>query len=432
MAFNGLVLFSGTKEEWPLWSIKFRVRAELIGYGEIIDGTMQPPIDSLILTRQKYIESRRLNRHGYYELMCSMSDVRCINIIEGTKTTDFPKGHLKPAWEALEDHFVITDVNEKLRLQEEFIDTKLKIVGDVEVWGENLVRVKNRLEAHHNSVITDDDLIMRALNNIPNEGYKDIKISFMRQLSLTVDPLTFESLIDQLRSYNRMTSDYTQEVDGVYSSKQVKGQCGTCGKHGHSKKDCYQNKTCELCGNKYHTKEYFWKEITCGICKRQGNPTSVCWDDPGNSRPFDGVTCDYRGKTGHDEGKCFAKFLKKERVVKQEDKELVFVANANGMKNSNDMVQWIADSGSSHHITREYGKLTNIREGDGSEVVVGNGKVVKIVAFGDFEGYVTGTDTLISIKDVGYRPSFSVNLFSITKALEKGYDLSNKGKKYYR
>ena len=43
----------------------------------------------------------------------------------------------------------------------------------------------NKFDKNHNSKMTDDDLLTRIIENIPNQEYKDLKIIFMRQQAST-------------------------------------------------------------------------------------------------------------------------------------------------------------------------------------------------------------------------------------------------------
>jgi hypothetical protein len=99
------------------------------------------------------------------------------------------------------------------------------------------------------------------------------------------------------------------------------------------------------------------------------------------------------------------------------------------MKNNfaNDL--WILDSGASCHYCRSVEGLTDVKEIDES-IKIGNGDLMKATKIGNLKCEVTqinGEKFTVTLNDVRYVPSLSVNLFSLNKALKKGFKVSNDG-----
>jgi hypothetical protein len=104
---------------------------------------------------------------------------------------------------------------------------------------------------------------------------------------------------------------------------------------------------------------------------------------------------------------------------------VAFVAGGNEFTAST----WIADSGASTHIG-------NVDEGLIDEVIindpvkVGNGNQVRAIKKGTLPLMLlqkNGKTLDIPLEDYKYAPEFDVCLFSLMKAIEKGWTLSNEG-----
>jgi hypothetical protein len=90
---------------------------------------------------------------------------------------------------------------------------------------------------------------------------------------------------------------------------------------------------------------------------------------------------------------------------------------------------WILDSGASCHYCQSAEGLTDIKEIDES-IKIGNGNSMKSTKIGNLKCEVTqinGEKLTIMLNDVKYVPSLCVNLFSLNKALKKGFKVSNDG-----
>jgi hypothetical protein len=90
---------------------------------------------------------------------------------------------------------------------------------------------------------------------------------------------------------------------------------------------------------------------------------------------------------------------------------------------------WILDSGASCHYCRSVEGLTDVKEIDES-IKIGNGDLVKATKIGNLKCEVTqinGEKFTVTLNDVKYVPSFFVNLFSLNKALKKGFKVNNDG-----
>jgi hypothetical protein len=106
---------------------------------------------------------------------------------------------------------------------------------------------------------------------------------------------------------------------------------------------------------------------------------------------------------------------------------VLFAATAKNEMFTEDI--WICDSGACGHYCNSTKGLFNIEEINKS-ITVGNGKSMTVTKVGSLKCriiQVDGSGLDISLHEVKYVHKLWVNLFSIHKALKKGYKLSNIG-----
>ena len=97
-------------------------------------------------------------------------------------------------------------------------------------------------------------------------------------------------------------------------------------------------------------------------------------------------------------------------------------------RSTNDNV-WVGDSGASCHMTCSLDGMHNLRE-TYSQVQIGTGETIDCNKIGDKHVTILqldGSTHDIELKNCKYVPGLFTNLFSITKALEQDWRLSNEG-----
>jgi hypothetical protein len=99
------------------------------------------------------------------------------------------------------------------------------------------------------------------------------------------------------------------------------------------------------------------------------------------------------------------------------------------MKNNFASDMWILDSGASCQYSRSVEGLTDVKEIN-ELIKIGNSDSMKSTKIGNLKCEVTqidGEKFTVTLNDVKYVPSLCVNLFSLNKALKKGFRVSNDG-----
>ena len=135
-----IVRFSGKREEWDEWSVKFKSLASERGYLNILESTEVPPADSEVLEEEvtdtdaqraakaAKLKSRNSNRKGYRDLTLATNGL-AFKIVNLAKTTELPKGCLSEAWKQLLEEYSVTEGDDKVELLEAFQNNKLTNVN---------------------------------------------------------------------------------------------------------------------------------------------------------------------------------------------------------------------------------------------------------------------------------------------------------------
>jgi ribosomal protein L30E len=90
---------------------------------------------------------------------------------------------------------------------------------------------------------------------------------------------------------------------------------------------------------------------------------------------------------------------------------------------------WICDSGACGHYCELNKCLFDVKDNT-EKIIVGNGESMKAIKVGSLKCHViqlNGSSVDATLKEVKYVPELWVNLFSVSKSLNNGFNLSNKG-----
>ena len=121
-----LPLFSGKVDDWPIWSEKFLIRAKRKGYKDILLGREQiPSYNAPDITEDERKVNRRLrelNETGFEELAMSIDTTQkegrvAFDHLRLTKTSEYPEGNCKEAWERLKKKYLPNQAPIRLKLQ---------------------------------------------------------------------------------------------------------------------------------------------------------------------------------------------------------------------------------------------------------------------------------------------------------------------------
>ena len=130
-------------------------------------------------------------------MLLSCEEEISFGLIDEAITSDYPDGDSRQAWKNLLTKFESATMATKTKLNKEFITKILEdATEDPDKWITNVERLRQRLK-EMNHTISDEDLMIHILNNVPEE-YDNLVEMLEDQLGNTTNPLTWEHLRERL------------------------------------------------------------------------------------------------------------------------------------------------------------------------------------------------------------------------------------------
>ena len=281
-----VIEFSGRTTDWEGWSEKFLARAKRKGYKKLLVGKETVPKVSAYAdaegkddaTSKKIVKLGDANEEAFEDVILSINHTTkqgkvAFSLVKNCKTSDYPEGNCKLAWDRLVAKYAPKAAPSLLKLKKQFANSKL---GDAEThpdeWITELESLRNDMDKISLSAkMTDQDFMIHVLNNLPVEY--DVVLDGMESRLMLPDgdanKLTIEDVRDKLNNrFERMDereSQTKEEVAFANFTKQFKGICRNCGKYGHKAFECPDKKPegkgqggnkkliCYHCGELGHT-----------------------------------------------------------------------------------------------------------------------------------------------------------------------------------
>ena len=281
-----VIEFSGRTTDWEGWSEKFLARAKRKGYKKLLIGKETVPKVSAYAeaegkddaTSKKIVKLGESNEEAFEDVILSINHTTkqgkvAFSLVKNCKTSDYPEGNCKLAWDRLVAKYAPKTAPSLLKLKKQFANSKL---GDAEThpdeWITELESLRNDMDKISLSAkMTDQDFMIHVLNNLPVEY--DVVLDGMESRLMLPDgdanKLTIEDVRDKLNNrFERMDereSQTKEEVAFANFTKQFKGICRNCGKYGHKAFECPDKKPegkgqgsnkkliCYHCGELGHT-----------------------------------------------------------------------------------------------------------------------------------------------------------------------------------
>ena len=281
-----VIEFSGRTTDWEGWSEKFLARAKRKGYKKLLVGKETVPKVSAYAdaegkddaTSKKIVKLGDANEEAFEDVILSINHTTkqgkvAFSLVKNCKTSDYPEGNCKLAWDRLVAKYAPKTAPSLLKLKKQFANNRL---GDAEMhpdeWITELESLRNDMDKISLSAkMTDQDFMIHVLNNLPVEY--DVVLDGMESRLMLPDgdanKLTIEDVRDKLNNrFERMDereSQTKEEVAFANFTKQFKGICRNCGKYGHKAFECPDKKPegkgqggnkkliCYHCGELGHT-----------------------------------------------------------------------------------------------------------------------------------------------------------------------------------
>jgi gag-polypeptide of LTR copia-type len=174
-----LLRFSGKQADWRMWSQKFKARAKIKKYLQILTGVDKAPsalapgdTETQDEEKERLVKSADFetgNGLGYSELLSTVFDDISFCIVDEAKTDILPDGDLYMAWKGLLDMYEPSTPSTRLALKKEFQNSQLSSVDqDPDIWITELELMRKRLKTLK-VIIEDEDFVMQVINNLPME-----------------------------------------------------------------------------------------------------------------------------------------------------------------------------------------------------------------------------------------------------------------------
>jgi len=281
-----VIEFSGRTTDWEGWSEKFLARAKRKGYKKLLVGKETVPKVSAYAdaegkddaTSKKIVKLGDANEEAFEDVILSINHTTkqgkvAFSLVKNCKTSDYPEGNCKLAWDRLVAKYAPKTAPSLLKLKKQFANSRL---GDAEMhpdeWITELESLRNDMDKISLSAkMTDQDFMIHVLNNLPVEY--DVVLDGMESRLMLPDgdlnKLTIEDIRDKLNNrFERMDereSQSKQEMAFANFAKQFKGACYNCGQYGHKGAECPNKRTnngkgkgkliCFYCGEEGHVAE---------------------------------------------------------------------------------------------------------------------------------------------------------------------------------
>jgi len=246
-----IIPFDGTTKQWKIWSTKFLARARRKGYKGILTGSIKAPKDNVRtqLTEEQE-KNKELNTIAYEDIILSIDGNKAtgrvaFRLVE-TATTGIKDGNAHEAWQKLKDKYQPDKAPNRVELKQAFTNSKLRDGDqDPDEWITELEELRADL-ARMGSDITDEDMFIHILNNVPEEYDMEVKMLETKMEDM-IDPLTLQMIRDQLnlrymrlkkRENGNNDDDTKEKEDTALFTNQFKGRCNYCGKIGHKAAKC--------------------------------------------------------------------------------------------------------------------------------------------------------------------------------------------------
>ena len=183
-----IIEFSGKKDDWKVWSVKWLARANRRGYKKLVNGPVPIPSESQYqsavlvsepsTTEKKRVELYEASIEAFEDLILSINGSTsagrvAFELVHGSRTQDNPDGDVKLAWKRLVSKFEPKTAQSYIKLNKEFVSSKLEdTVTDPEEWITKLEALRtqmNNVKIRNKNDMTETELIIHILTSLPEE-----------------------------------------------------------------------------------------------------------------------------------------------------------------------------------------------------------------------------------------------------------------------
>ncbi len=428
-----LPTFSGQREEFQMWWIRFVAHAEMCGFLtalEIGGETTMPDSSTEVLDLttddgKLAAASKQRNAMAMANLTMAFDSESLFGMIYKSMSKEYRAGKAHLVVKELFNKYNPEDVVSRVELRKMLAGVSMKDTQDPSTLFEQVSAIRNRYDTAEHQV-DEEELIAVIMERAPEKYTTCITttaITHAKNLTLT----HLEQVMYQLW---RQSKDSNRSIPEI-SLSGFEGYCYHCKKQGHKADACPSRPKPIASGGR-----------TSNSAGRGG--TGGRGAGRGGTARFQGA-CRNCGKQGHMERNCWQKeenaglrpagykapsenansAIEKKTTSNYECLlcSLTFPNKSNLLLDPN---VWIADTGASVHMTsHRQGFINERKASDSAHITMGNGAIETASIVGTLPGTVCDQygNLLMrtAITDVTYLPNATYNLFSLTQMMAKGW-----------
>jgi hypothetical protein len=314
------------------------------------------------------------------------------------------------AWKCLHRRYLPNEEEDVVAILTEWTGSTLKnVTGDPTTWFNDLEFVRQRLaRAGTEYTKTDAEMKAKIIASLPEAQYSEWKTNVETNIkSISLGELKAHATKYWKRKYKTVSEDHgmdAAELALMASTDENEWNTGTtvtcsnCGKHGHRAVDCHVQTSTDGSGEFNYqggngAQKMHMANKRCYRCGTMGHIAAYCPEKNQDEGMFVGMTIE----SGSD--------------------EVFETGGAKQHRMNPELEYWLADTGSSCHVTADGRGLTNFESAYHPGIKVGNGTEALVYGKGSVELIDAKSGKQIRLTDVLYAPAFKKNIISVQKLM---------------
>ena len=437
-----LPTFTGKKEDFQVWWIRFEAYANLKGFKAAFEDPTKGEDDlpatekeALDLTKDDGKKKKEALDRNAMAVSCftvAFTTTGLLAIVTGSRNGDWPNGRSWIIAGVLITRYKPEDILARSELRAKLFNIKMKETDEPSVLFDAIEKIKGEHITETFSV-DESEFISAVISVAPKSRYGTMLANEVNNKSVTLADLQTK-MEASYRVFNieAMTQGKSEAAETSLTTTDSKAKCWNCGKVGHKKSECPSLKTN---GNNNGSDSSRSKKFNgvCNLCGKKGHKAADCWDSEANKdkRPDwykpkkNGGEASGAAVGGELVLSSICGVCKDQSKNKELSLAMTFPDDIGLLDDEN---IWVGDTGASCHSTsHKVGMIDCVQADKGDSMTAQSGGEIIPDLIGnipgtvhDKEGNPVGPAVL---KEVMYNSGTNFNLFSIPRMLSLGWNL---------